>query len=114
MNNRERMRASNKMAKDFLLQHGYDDIHFKAHTARNDTTYTQKGNYLSNDFWNLFDGMCWNDGYLYFFQVKTNSWANLSQIKKFLETHNAKVLSFNVTNKLKICKGRWKVFVEKL
>lgn len=101
------------MVRKYLLENHYDDIWFKPHGKRNDLVFTQGGNYLAQDIWNLFDGICLDpDGYLVFLQMKTNAWAKGEPIRKFLKkTHCLQVLSFNVTNKLKDCKGRYKVKV---
>ena len=111
LNNRQRMRASNKMVREWLLRENYDEIWFKPHTARNDLVFSKSGNYLATDLWNLFDGMCFSpNGLLYFLQMKTNGWAKEKPIKKFCERHpNSKVLVFNVTNKLVGCNGKYQV-----
>lgn len=110
MNNRQRMRASNKRVTDYLLEKGYDDIWLKIHSARNDLVRTQRGNYLATDLWNLFDGICFGGNIPFFIQIKTNSWAAAKPIKSFLINHNISVIVFNVTNKPKKCKGKYKVF----
>jgi len=120
LNNRERMRASNKLAVNHLLKNGYDDIWLKPHSARNDLVYCQDRKYLSTDLWNLFDGICFGEDLIevdetgrnkaYYIQVKTNAWATEEPILKFLKTHSVNVIVINVTNKLKICKGKYKVF----
>ncbi len=113
MNNRQRMRASNKMVREWLLKNGYDEIWFKPHGKRNDYVFTQKGNYMAQDIWNLFDGICVHilDGMPMFLQMKTNAWANKKDFKKFQDKCLVRILSFNVTNKLAECKGKYKVFV---
>jgi hypothetical protein len=120
MNNRERMRASNKLAVKHLLKNGYDEIWLKPHTARNDLVYCQDRKYLATDLWNLFDGICFGEDLIevdetnrnkaYYIQVKTNAWATEEPILKFLKTHSVNVIVINVTNKLKSCKGKYKVF----
>ena len=110
LNNRERMRASNKLAVNHLLKNGYDDIWLKPHSARNDMVYCQDRKYLATDLWNLFDGICFGENRAYYIQVKTNSWAAEEPILKFLKTHSVNVIVVNVTNKLKSCKGKYKVF----
>jgi len=120
MNNRERMRASNKLAVNHLLKNGYDEIWLKPHTARNDLVYCQDRKYLATDLWNLFDGICFGEDLIevdetnrnkaYYIQVKTNAWAAEEPILKFLKTHSVNVIVINVTNKLKSCKGKYKVF----
>jgi len=121
MNNRQRMRASNKRAVDHLLKNGYDDIWLKPHSARNDMVYCQDRKYLATDLWNLFDGICFGEDLIevdetnrnkaYYIQIKTNAWAAEKPILKFLKTHSVNVIVINVTSKLKICKGKYKVFV---
>jgi hypothetical protein len=103
------MRASNKLVKDWLLENEYDQIWFKAHTKRNDLVYTQKGNYLATDLWNLFDGICFNLlGNIVFLQMKTNAWPKADPIKKFVKDHpSTQVIVFNVTNKLKKSKKKY-------
>ena len=114
MNNRQRMRASNKLAVSHLLKNGYDDIWLKPHTKRNDMVYCQDRKYLATDLWNLFDGICFGKDLIeikaYYIQVKTNAWAAEEPILKFLKTHSINVIVINVTNKLKACKGKYKVF----
>ena len=120
MNNRERMRASNKLAVKHLLVNNFDDIWLKAHSARNDMVYCQDRKYLATDLWNLFDGICFGEDLIevdetnrnkaYYIQVKTNAWAAEEPILKFLKTHSVNVIVINVTNKLKSCKGKYKVF----
>ena len=112
MNNRQRMRASNKLVREWLLENGYDEVWFKPHTARNDLVFTQKGNYLATDLWNLFDGICFNQSnMIVFLQMKTNNWAKSKPITDWIKKYGLNVLSFNVTNKRKDCKGHYKVFV---
>jgi hypothetical protein len=82
--------------------------------------YCQDRKYLSTDLWNLFDGICFGEDLIevdetgrnkaYYIQVKTNAWATEEPILKFLKTHSVNVIVINVTNKLKICKGKYKVF----
>ena len=68
------MRNSNRIAKEWMLKNGYDDIWFKQHTRHKDTIYTQHYNYKATDLWNLFDGICLDGShYLVFFQISTNS-----------------------------------------
>jgi len=116
MNNRMRMRASNKLVREWLLENNYDQIWFKAHTSRNDLVFTQGGNYLATDLWNLFDGICFSQsGMICFLQMKTNNWAKEKPIREFLRgKYSLTVLSFNVTNKLVECKNHYKVFVRKI
>lgn len=108
------MYVSNRLARLELLNSGYDQIWFKAHSKRNDLVFTQGGNYLATDLWNLFDGICWFNDKVVFFQVKTNAWASMGPIKKFMKRHKLSVLIINVTNKLKASKGKYKVFIREV
>ncbi len=107
LNNRQRMYVTNRMVRDWLLEKGYDQIWFKRHTKRNDIVFTQKGNYLATDLWNLFDGICLSKfGDITFLQMKTNAWAKESDLMKFIKKNkNVMVLVFNVTNKLRNTRG---------
>ena len=112
MNNRQRMRASNLLVREWLLKNGYDEIWFKSHGKRNDYVFTQNGKYMAQDIWNLFDGICVspNGEYLVLLQMKTNAWAKEEPIKRFVRYKiGCYALSFNVTNKLKDCKGKYTV-----
>lgn len=104
------MRSSNQKVAEWLLSNGFDHIWFKPHTKRNDRVRSQKGTYLATDLWNLFDGVCVKDQ-VYFLQMKTNSWAKEKPLTDFAKKYNAKIISFNVTNKMVSCKGRYLVFV---
>ena len=107
------MRASNLLVRKYLLEQGYDNIWFKAHTKRNDLVFTQKGKYLATDLWNLFDGICTLDRQIIFLQMKTNAWAKAQPIENWIGKINCRVLVFNITNKLKECNGHYKVFVRR-
>jgi len=49
------------------------------------------------DYWNLFDGMCYNkDGFLFFIQIKTNQWASEKAINRFMEKRHLNVIVINV------------------
>lgn len=114
------------MVREWLLKQGYDQIWFKAHTNKSDLVFTQKGNYLATDLWNLFDGICWLGHRIVFLDLKTNNWGKKVLIEKFLENKapNITIVSFNVSNKLKGTEHKlkdgslgkirkWKVFVRR-
>ena len=69
MNNRERMRISNKLAVKWCLEHGIDDIWLKPHGKRTDTHYCKRGNYRALDLFGLFDGIAWFDRKIVFLQI---------------------------------------------
>jgi len=109
MNPRERMRASNRKAVMWLLKEGYDDIWLKAHTRRHDLIYTRGEWYRALDLWNLFDGICFDEGgNIVLIQIKTNAWPPSQPIFDFMrDKNNMKVLCINVFRK----EGRWDVKV---
>ena len=112
MNNRDRMRASNKQVRKWLLDNGYDDIWFKPHGKRNDYVFTQRGSYMAQDIWNLFDGICRIGSQIVFLQMSTTAWHPDKLFKDFmLKTKGVKVLCFLVSNKRKGCDGKYKVFL---
>ena len=98
MNNRQRMRSSNRKAVLHLLKLGYDDIWLKPHTRRHDLIYTTGEWYRALDLWNLFDGVCFDsNGNLVLLQIKTNAWASKKRVEEFLsDKKNLKVLVINV------------------
>lgn len=101
------------MVREWLLKNNYDQIWFKPHTKRNDLVFCQGRTYLATDLWNLFDGMCFDySGALCFLQMKTNAWADEKRFKEFRRRYQIdKILSFNVSNKLKSSNGKYKVHV---
>ena len=103
MHVRERMRYSNKLAVAWMLANDFDQICLKRHVRRHDFHYTQKGNYVALDLWNLFDGICWYRGRTVYIQIKTNGWADEKAIMAWLETKasNTIVLVINVKKKPK-------------
>ena len=109
MNPRERMRASNRKAVMWLLKEGYDDIWLKPHTRRHDLIYTRGEWYRALDLWNLFDGICFDEGgNIVLIQIKTNAWPPSQPIFDFMrDKNNIKVLCINVFRK----EGRWDVKV---
>ena len=98
MDNRARMRASNRKAVLWLLKNGYDEIWLKPHNRRADLVYTIGEWYRALDLWNLFDGICFDSkGRTIYIQIKTNAWAKEAPIKSFVDTHdNFRVISINV------------------
>ena len=70
MNNRERMRASNRHAVDHLLSTGHYDIWLKPHVKNKDRVYHPDGNYWQTDLWNMWDGISWKDDELHFLAIK--------------------------------------------
>ncbi len=110
MNNRQRMYASNKKAREYILKemHG-TEVYFKEHLRRKSKFYYNSGYYLATDFFNLYDGLCFHDGSLCFFQVKTNAWPNRKRIDEFLQSkHGFGVFAINVrTDKKPTIQVRW-------
>lgn len=112
MNNRDRMKASNKLVRKYLLENGYDHIWFKPHGKHNDYVFTQKGTYMAQDIWNMFDGICFDiTGNVIFLQMATNGWHTEKDFGKFAGRYNVKILLFNVSNKHVECNGKYKVFM---
>ena len=109
MHNRQRMRFSNRKAVLWLLKNGYDEIWLKPHTKRTDLVYTVGDWYRIIDLWNLFDGICFDsEGNICLLQIKTNNWANETDIINFLsDKKHLKALSINVKGKGKV----WNVMV---
>jgi len=97
VNNREKMRLSNKKAVEFLLRKGYRDIILRTHCKHKDYVYNNVKKYRCTDYWNLFDGMGYDrDGNLFFLQIKTNAWASRKLIEDFLAWHKGYAILINV------------------
>ena len=67
---------------------------------------------MAQDIWNLFDGICFDsDKKIVLLQMKTNAWAKDKPFMDFIKKYKGlQILSFNVSNTLKECKGKYKVF----
>ncbi len=110
MNNRQRMYASNKKAREYILKEMKGtDVYFKEHRRRKSIFYNIDEYYKATDFFNLFDGLCFHNGSLCFFQIKTNSWPTQQPIDEFLhDKHGFGAFAINVRpNKKPTIKVRW-------
>lgn len=112
MNRRQRMYATNKYARDWLIENGYDMIWLKRHEdlrkAKNqETYYTKSGNYFMTDIYNLFDGMCFDsNGTLTLLQISTTSFHKKEPYQQFMQGKKGFViLLIKVVN----LKGGWTV-----
>ena len=104
------MYASNKLAREWMLNNGYNHIWFKAHLKRKDKIYTTAGTYQATDLWNLFDGIAISEqfGQVTFFQVKTNAWPSEDPYLNFYSIKNSEgtaILFINVKKE----KNHWVV-----
>jgi hypothetical protein len=106
--------ASNKLARQFLLDNNYEWIWFKGHQRHQDTVFINKeGTTLAcTDIWGLFDGIAfrrvgndskWHVHVPIFLQIKTNSWRGWKDIQDFCKDKAIGVLFINVA------KGKVKV-----
>ena len=107
---RDRMRDSNRLARHWMLDHGFTWIWFKPHGKRKDWCFTPDGTYQWLDLWGLFDGLCMvRDGQtlkIVPFQIKTNRWAKEDEIISWMvDKQTESVLVVNV----KGVKGKWNV-----
>ncbi len=110
MDRRKRMYASNKEARNYILKElKGSEVYFKEHYRRNSRFWNTSGYYLAKDFFNLFDGLCFIDGSLCFFQIKTNAWPEQKRIDEFLHNkHGFGVFAINVRpDKKPRIKVRW-------
>jgi hypothetical protein len=100
------MRVTNRLAVEYLLKNGYDNIWLKSHTKFKDVVYTKTGSFRATDLWNLFDGICTGFGYIYFIQIKTNAWPVEKPIIEFVENTNSKAMALNAKKK---SNGRYEI-----
>jgi len=114
MNNRQRFYSSNKKARSYILDEmNGSDVYFKEHLRRKSKFYIknnkgENGFYLATDFFNLFDGLCFINYNLCFFQIKTNSFPSTRSIDEFIELHDGfGVFAINVRTKTRDIKVRW-------
>lgn len=91
------MRESNQIAATKLLKLGFDQIWMKSHTRFNDWVYCRGYKYEAKDVWRLFDGACWKDKKLYFFQIASGYFHKREPIEKFLTGTGITCLNINVT-----------------
>jgi len=114
MNNRQRFYSSNKKARSYILESmNGDHVYLKEHTRRKSKFYfrtleNEIGFYQATDFFNLFDGLCFINYSLCFFQIKTNKFPNGKSIYDFIERYGGfGVFAINVRTKTRDIKVRW-------
>lgn len=92
---------SNGKVRKWLLESGFTWIYFHPHPTHADLITVDKDTDLyARDLFNLFDGMAIGaDGDLFFFQVKTNAWADEKRIREWVKGKKVAVLSFNVKDR---------------
>ena len=108
------MYQSNYKARSYILKEMKGShVYFKEHTKRKSKFFNLNGDgkeasYLATDFFNLFDGLCFIDGSLCFFQIKTNAWPSRAELDNFLNNkHGFGVFAINVLPKKRQLKVRW-------
>ncbi len=88
-------------------------VYFKEHTRRKSrffykTIKDEIDFYQATDFFHLFDGLCFINYSLCFFQIKTNAFPRTKSINDFIELHNGfGVFAINVRTKTRDIKVRW-------
>ena len=99
------MRVSDEKAKSYLFQRGYRELYLKPHRdtrdPRNiDYIHNFEGSYAITDFYNLFDGFCFDRaGNFVWFQVKTNGWMEREKkdkLDRFMEDNHLTAIVLNV------------------
>jgi len=95
--NRAKMRKSNSTAVQYLIKMGYTDITLRTHCRHKDYVYNKDKIYQATDYWNLFDGMGFNQhGELIFLQFKTNAFPPAKPIEEFCLRYQQRVVVINV------------------
>ncbi len=114
MNNRQRFYSSNKKARSYILETmNGTHVYLKEHTRRKSKFYIKYANgetgyYQATDFFNLFDGLCFINYRLCFFQIKTNKFPTRKPIDEFIESYNGfGVFAINVKPKTRVIQVRW-------
>ena len=111
------MIASNELAREYFFKKGFSTICFKPHTKMTDVVWNRKFDGIGTtdyktyqtDHFNIFDGYMLGETIVWF-QVKTNAWAKAEPVRLFCEKYHIIGIIVNVTNKLKKCRGKYKVF----
>ena len=85
--NRETFRESNAKAIEWLHKHGFKQVLLRTHCRHKDLVYATKFHkYLSTDYWNHWDGMCFDrHGYLWFIQIKTSGFPKDEGILEWMQ-----------------------------
>ncbi len=114
MNNRQRFYSSNKKARSYILDEmNGSHVYFKEHLRRKSKFYIKYANgeigfYQATDFFFLFDGLCFIDYNLCFFQIKTNKFPAGKPIDEFIQRYNGfGVFAINVRTKQRDIRVRW-------
>lgn len=90
MNNRQIMKHTNKLAREWLFAHGFDYIYFKPHRdfrkrTNQEVYFTKQGVFYQTDFYNLFDGFCYDrDGVFTWIQTSTTNYHKSDPYVEFL------------------------------
>ena len=102
VNNRLKMRATNNLAVEYLLKMGYTDITLRTHCRHKDMIYNKEKKTSATDYWNLFDGMGFNQHQeIIFLQFKTNAFPATKPIESFCKRYKQKALSINVKTNIR-------------
>lgn len=81
---------------------GFTDITLRTHCRHKDFVYNIDKNYRATDYWNLFDGMGFDQhGQLVFLQFKTNAFPSAKPIESFCNRYKQKAVAVNVKTILK-------------
>ncbi len=114
MNNTQRMYSSNYKARSYILKDMKGShVYFKEHLKRKSRFFNLDSDgkecfYFCTDFFQLFDGLCFINGSLCFFQIKTNAWPSSAELNNFLaDKHGFGVIAINVLPKKRQLRVRW-------
>ncbi len=85
--NRATFRDSNAKAVAWLHAHGFKQVLLRTHCRHKDIVYATKFHkYLSTDYWNKWDGMCFDrHGRLWFIQIKTSGFPKDEGILEWMQ-----------------------------
>lgn len=105
---RNTMRNTNRLCRQWLLEHNYDYVWLKPHMdtrrSRKDVYYTKEGVFFQTDIYNLFDGICYDpQGNLVYLQLSTTKYHSEEPYRKFFSNKIGKCLMMRAVKK----KNRW-------
>lgn len=105
------MNNTNRLAREWLFNHGADYIYFKPHkdtrkVKNKEVFFTKEGNFYMTDFFNLFDGFCYLNGIFTWLQTSTTNFHSEAPYREFLkDKKDCKILFLKAVKK----DGKWEI-----
>jgi len=98
VNNRAKMRRSNKKVINYLLKKGFSFVYLIPHIRWDTITYFKNARVHSKDIAGLFDGIALKNNKTYYLQISSNRFHTKKPYEEFASKYNVKVLLFKVVD----------------